>query len=209
MLILPVVTLSFLVAVKNMLLQNENFFLNFLNNFGGMLWFLKTAFTCFLLTKLCYLCGRYKYIAIAVTLLLSQLLAVTNINMYGFTTKIHAMYPSFLIGLLIKNKWDYFVEHIKEIVCISSTIFIGSLVFISNNSELFLLKLLPIELNATVLQLYIKLYKLITGFSGSIFFISLFAYIFNRKILNKIYDTVCNWGGKPWAYTCFSIYILR
>lgn len=144
MLLLPVATLSLLFAVKKLFLENENFFLIFFNGFGGMLWFLKTAFTCFLLTKLCYLCGKYKYIAVFVTLLLSQLAAVTNIDPYGFMTKIHAMYPSFLIGLLIRTKWDYFVKHIKEIVCISSTIFVGALVFISNNSELSLLNLFPI-----------------------------------------------------------------
>ena len=204
MLLLPAATLSFILAILYMLLRSENLIYKFFNLFGGAFWFLKTAFTCFLLTKLCFLCGRYKYIAIATTIIFSQLIIAVKINTYGFLTNFHLMYPCFLLGVLIKDKWNFFIEHNKKIIYISFITFIVMLLFFSINSELSLLNSLNIELKGTIFKLYSRLYKLTTGFSGSVFFISLFYWLFNRKIENKIYDTVCYWGQNT-----LGIYILQ
>lgn len=209
MLLLPVVTLSLLLALIYMIVRQENIFEKFISLSGGTLWFLKTAFTCFLLTKLCYLCGKYKYIAIAATIIFSQLIIEVKVSTFGFFTNFHLMYPFFLLGVLIKNKWSFFVEHNKKIVCISFITFIVMLLFFSKNSELSLLNSLHIELKGAIFKLYTRLYKLITGLSGSVFFISLFCWLFNRKIENKIYDTICYFGQNTLGIYIFQFVYLE
>lgn len=204
MLLLPIATLSFILAALYLFLRSENLIYKFFYLFGGNLWFLKTAFTCFFLTRLCFLCGRYKYLAIIATLILSQMDIIYMYSfLYGFTN-INIMYPCFLVGLLIRNHWNYFTTHCKQVLYISLAIFVVMLLFFSRNSSLSIINIFNIELKGVCSVFYSRFYELATGFSGSIFFISLFSILFNRKIENKIYDTICYWGQNT-----LGIYILQ
>ena len=204
MLLLPVATLSFILAALYMFFRSENLIYKFFYLFGGTLWFLKTAFTCFLLTRLCFLCGRYKYVAIIATLIVSQTdIIYMHRFFYGFTS-INIMYPCFLIGLLIRNYWEYFISHCKQILYISFITFFVMLILFSRDSPLSTINMLNIELEGFTSRFYSRFYELVTGFSGAIFFISLFSKLFNRKIENKMYDTVCYWGQNT-----LGIYILQ
>lgn len=78
------------------------------------------------------------------------------------------------------------------------------LILFSRDSPLSTINMLNIELEGFTSRFYSRFYELVTGFSGSIFFISLFSKLFNRKIENKMYDTVCYWGQNT-----LGIYILQ
>lgn len=202
MLLLPVVTLSLLLALIYMIVRQENIFEKFISLSGGTLWFLKTAFTCFIVTKLCYMCGKLKYIALIIMLIVSQ----TPIPIYSFTINIADMYPSFIIGLLIRNKWDYFQEHKKQIFYITFITFITMLLFFGKKSPFSILNKITHYIDVFT---YIRCYRLITGLSGSVFFISLFCWLFNRKIENKIYDTICYFGQNTLGIYIFQFVYLE
>lgn len=168
-------------------------------------WFLKTAFFCFLLARTAYSFGKFKIIAFLGTLFLTQIPQINHIPY--FTTNIDIMYPCFVVGILLKTYWDRIQANSRSIAIVTGIIFVVMLLFWGKEfwqpTYAMLYKLKAGEYSEGFYLAYIRLYKLIIGISGSIFFITLF-HICISDTHNAIIKKVCKNG----EYT-IGIYILQ
>jgi hypothetical protein len=170
------------------------------------LWFLKTAFFCFVMARLCFLCGKYKYIALLFSLAIAQLPHMRYVHY--FTTNIDIMYPSFVVGILIKEHLIFFKQQSKSIMIVAGIIFGGMLLFYDKefwqSTHNLFYELKAMNLDEAFYLIYIRFYKLAIGVAGSIFFIALFYRFFNNNRLNKAIDAMCDMG----KYT-LGIYVIQ
>ncbi len=168
-------------------------------------WFLKTAFFCFLLARTAYSFGKFKIIAFLGTLFLTQIPQINHIPY--FTTNIDIMYPCFVVGILLKTYWDRIQANSRSIAIVTGIIFVVMLLFWGKEfwqpTYAMLYKLKAGEYSEGFYLAYIRLYKLVIGISGSIFFITLF-HICISDTHNAIIKKVCKNG----EYT-IGIYILQ
>ena len=157
-------------------------------------WFLKTAFLCFLLARISYSFGKYKVVAFILTLLFAQSSQIYRIPY--LTTLISTMYPCFVTGILLRTYWDKVQANARTIATITGIVFAVMLIFWSKEFWH------PSSSNNFYL-LYLKLYKIVIGISGSIFFITLFHQYF-KECKNEKLKKICQYG----EYT-IGVYILQ
>lgn len=203
-LLLPCITAS-LISIGICAVKDCNLYDMFNYELPYAFWFLKTAFFCFLLSKISYSLGKYKIIAFIFTLIFTQIPHIERIPY--FTTNIDIMYPCFVIGLLIKAYWNKFQENSKTIAIVTGIIFAVMLLYWSKEfwqpTHPMLYKLKAGEYSVFLYLAYIKLYRLIIGALGSIFFIALF-HIYVSGTNNNIIKKLCSYG----EYT-IGVYILQ
>ncbi len=204
-LLMPCITASLIMAFGFCIVTSCSF--SYRLNFELLyaFWFLKTAFFCFLLSKLSYSFGKYKIVAFTLTLILSQIPHIMRIQY--FTTNIDVMYPCFVVGILLKTYWNRFKANTKFIIITSGTIFVVMLLFWSKEfwqpTYAMMYKLKTGEFLEGLYLAYIRLYKLVIGISGSIFFIALF-HICISDTHNAIVKKICTYGEHT-----IGIYILQ
>lgn len=204
-LLLPCITASVIMSIVFCIATGCKFYYKLNFELLHAFWFLKTAFFCFLLAKSSYAFGRFKVVAFIFTLLLTQIPHINHIQY--FTTNIEIMYPCFVVGILLKVYWNRIKDNSKSIAIITGIIFAAMLLFWSKDfwqpTYAMLYKLKAGEYIEGLHLAYIRLYKLIIGISGSIFFITLF-HICISDTHNAIIKKVCKNG----EYT-IGIYILQ
>ena len=204
-LLLPCFTAALLFATVTTLINQGSFLdkLDFQLEFG--FWFLKTAFFCFLLARISYCFGKYRIIAFAATLALTQIPHIYRIGY--FTTNIDIMYPCFVTGIVIREYWDIIEKNYKAIAIATGCIFLVMLLFWSKEfwqpTGTMLNKLRSGEFTEAFYLAYLRYYRLMIGIIGSTFFISMFHWCIN-EVRNKLIDTISICG----QYT-LGIYILQ
>lgn len=176
---------------------DEERLLSYIDVFEGSFWFLKTAFVCHVLSFIAMQAGRYKALAIAISLLASHYL--------NFVQLPSIMYASFLVGMLLKARWEQFVRHARVIFPIALVGYL--LLFLW--SEQYMPLTMHLFSNPWAWALKIPL-----GLLGSIAVVALFAIIFSDDqtevlsppppICNSHINTLGEWG----QYT-LGIYILQ
>ena len=97
-------------------------------------WFLKSCFICYVLSWLCWRCGRYKIVAMLLVWFLCTLQGHFFLNM---------MFPSFLLGLFLRKrplaeKW--LSDHM--LIPIGLYMILMTATFIIPNSDIYVIKLL-------------------------------------------------------------------
>lgn len=141
---------------------DEERLLSYIDVFEGSFWFLKTAFVCHVLSFIAMQAGRYKALAIAISLLASHYL--------NFVQLPSIMYASFLVGMLLKARWEQFVRHARVIFPIALVGYL--LLFLW--SEQYMPLTIHLFSNPWAWALKIPL-----GLLGSIAVVALFAIIFS------------------------------
>lgn len=204
-LLLPCFTAALLFTTVTTLIYQASFLDNLDFQLKSGFWFLKTAFFCFLLARISYCFGKYRIIAFAATLALTQIPHIYRID-YS-TTNIDIMYPCFVTGIVIREYWDIIEKNYKAIAIATGCIFSAMLLFWSKEfwqpTGEMMHKLKCGEFSEALYLAYLRYYRLIIGIMGSTFFISLFHWCINGA-RNKLIDTISKYG----QYT-LGIYILQ
>lgn len=158
-------------------------------------WFLKSCFICYCITYIGFNSGLKKCLWIPFAVFISFFLPY----------QMYLMYPAFIVGILLRsdNKFRTFVYrhfYILFIVFIVQLIFIDKSFWQHNNLMSFVMKN---DYSIILHYLFVLLYRIIIGLSGSLMFIRLFDIICDKmKCLNTV--PIVEWG----QYT-LEIYILQ
>lgn len=161
-------------------------------------WFLKSAFLCYLLAYLGHRFGKYKLLGLLLTLLVSQVAGCFNVS---------NMYPCFLVGMVLNKNVSLLKDKSKVLFLISFIFFLVMLCFWDKSFWQIpdiRTALYDKDLNSTFLYFYRRFYRIIIGFAGSLTFISLFYFLFEKKGTSKIMDMCYECG----QYT-LGIYMLQ
>lgn len=145
-----------------------------------VLWFLKSLFLCYCMYVLTYVLFKWNYYLAIVFILIS----IFYIPFMGFF-RCNYMYPCFIFGIIIK-KYSL-VDNIKSLkTCLMISAFLFFLMLIGWSCSFFehqpgILSNM-IKGNIAPATDYLKkyFYIIIIGFSGSLFFISLFKMVFQK-----------------------------
>ena len=149
-------------------------------------WFLKSCFICYCLAYFGNRINKNKWISITITLLLSQLIPVFQIPF---------MYPSFLMGMLLKNSKTLMSSFLKYryVLCVSfivMTLFWTKEAWIGSHGTT-LLK----GSEAQILDFFLlRLFRLIIGILGALSFLTLFCAIDESKMISNIVRRLCDYG---------------
>lgn len=169
---------------------------------------IKTYFLCFWFLKSLFICSilyyfsansKYRNLLFFTTLIISQ---------FCFPYQVNRMYPAFLIGVYIRQHYDWFKFHLKTIFIISSLIFVPmALTWDADLIKTPIMRphiFLHMDTEKIITITYAHYYRIVMGIAGSIMFISLF--LTGAKFFpnSKIGDTLCEWG----QYT-LGIYLLQ
>ena len=120
-LLLPLCTVCLLASTIHFLnfTAEDNFIKSFFNKFCTSLWFLKTAFSCFVFSKIVFWFIKLHFISnnkclklfiLIISIIITQIIPFLNTNIKYFTVNIGTMYLAFIIGLFIKKHWDTLME---------------------------------------------------------------------------------------------------
>ncbi|WP_298073482.1 acyltransferase family protein [uncultured Bacteroides sp.] len=160
-------------------------------------WFLKSLFLCSITYCIASKVPKYTLFAVVLSLIVSQVIPFCAFD---------RMYPCFIFGVALYKYFDYFQKNIRVMLAVSASIFIVMLVkfdasFLKGfNSD----AIKSFDLMEIGRYLYVRYYRILMGFAGSMTFIALF-YSLSRWIPNsKLGDTLCKYG----KYT-LGIYILQ
>ena len=192
-LLLPVISWSLIYSI----LTGGGYFYTLINVF----WFLKTAFICCLL-------GYWVFIQPQHILAATALVVTIGFSVAFPYYQLDLMYPFFLIGgflWLIHKRLS--VRIYKVILLLSGFIFIGCLLYLdSANYQLFLSNFgsRRVIFTEPVQTLIIRLYRIMMGLTGTLFFFSAFEIVFAKPRNGKIHSLISEWG----RYT-LGIYILQ
>lgn len=160
-------------------------------------WFLKSCFICFILSYLAYQCHRYKLFAL--TILTIICLFINRFNIY-------LMFPSFIVGLLLKERNDI-LQFVYQYQLFFWIFFLGLFIakpYINFHSVRNISEVIHSGFSSTIIPfIFSRLYKIIEGIIGALSFISLFHLLFHNK--DNYYINRCSDWGK---YT-LGIYILQ
>lgn len=154
------------------------------------LWFLKSALCCTILFAITYLAPpRWRWIAVILTLVLSQFLLIFNLKY---------MYPCFLGGAWLRNNMDWFMSKKKAITITSGIIWVVMVLFFDEYFWSYISveehNILPFETLTDSGWWFILIYRTILGLAGSLMFFGLFEamaskgfhHTFIGRILNKV-----------------------
>ena len=157
-------------------------------------WFLKSAFGCFVLYFLSQRLIKQTFLFVIVSLVLSQ---------FVFVFKINLMYPCFLFGVLLYNNFNFIKKHVTAIIPITGIIFLIMLLFWDERFWTFPTKTIRIGIQDIGYYGYTG-YRIWIGLTGTLFFISLFTYLFSRIEISSNIKHICNWGQET-----LGIYLLQ
>ena len=161
----------------------------------GCLWFLKSAFLCSVLYWIgAKMIPNKQWIGLIGTLLISQL-----INIFSF----RYMYPSFLLGVYLRNNYQLFQQYRNIITLVSGSVWIILIIFFTSETYKAHWGGYFVSLNPDSTSLLHIYHRLVTGLCGAVFFIGLFEIIFS-KITTSIISKSSQFG----QYT-LGIYILQ
>ena len=132
-------------------------------------WFLKSCFICYVLTWLCWRCGRYKLIAMGVIWILCTMQGRFNLAM---------MFPSFLLGLYLRK--DTRIEHwLSKYWYLPATIFFVILAY-----------KLVVHID------YPYIFRLLLGESGAVCSLVLFKRIIRKMPPTTLLEKTAEAGGQ-------------
>lgn len=221
-LLLPLCTVCLLASTIQFFTTCKlQFFEYFLNNFRISLWFLKTAFSCFVLTKIVFMIinltfiskSRWRKLLILITsIIFTQIIPFFDAKIQSFTTGISTMYIAFIIGLIIRRHWDTLVKNNKVILLITGTIFITMLFFLNQDmweQSKFISAFMNGNIYSGFYLIFLRTYRILIGLSGSIFFIFLFYRLLKNNPKNKIVYYICDWGQYTLGIYIAQTYILE
>lgn len=157
-------------------------------------WFLKSAFVCSLLY---YLSFRYipkPLVALVVSLVVSQC------GEHVFHLPL--MYPSFLLGVWIKNHNGRILSRPWRWVAASGVVF-GVLLLFWDAS--FWRNPHTYEL----LCWYLRAYRVAIGFAGTIFFYALFRGLSARPFWHRLFDKICVYGQETLGVYLLQVFIVE
>lgn len=202
-LLLPIFSLACIFFIIRYLCKlvgvSENlFFLNIHPESG--FWFLKSAFICSVIYYTVSKTNKYYIPILILTLLLSQF--------FHNWFQLDIMYPCFVFGALINKKLVWLTNHSFKLMLSLGVIFITMLCFYDATfwqvQSFYDASTHQIDTYALLNQGYIKIYKLIIGISGTLFFISLFEYLSHRIPTTKFGNRIIKYG----SYT-LGIYLIH
>lgn len=207
-LMLPAITLGLIIAAINITFDiNASYGSepDFLKTFWNQLWFLKSAFVCCLAAyPLFAYKGRHATLYIVLAALASQFIPETPVLHYVY------MLPFFLAGGLVSRYSDIFNRHSLTITVASGLVFLATLMFLSG--EVYIKCTLTYHWDQIVrfpaLYLY-RAYRILTGLSGSVFFIALFICLFDSKQPRKVARLLAVWGQMTLGIYAFHFIALR
>ena len=162
-------------------------------------WFVKSAFFCCLLFFIAYRCFPQKWIGITISLCLSQLVTIYQLNF---------MYPCFLFGLLINHNFALIKRNSLIITLSSGLIFLSLLLF----WDARFWKIPQVQPFLPVFQgsglgfdyVYKFSYKICIGLAGSLFFIALFEYLSTVLKGSRFTNAISRFGSET-----LGIYLLQ
>ncbi len=207
-LMLPAITLGLIIAAINITFDiNASYGSepDFLKTFWNQLWFLKSAFVCCLVAYPFFAYkGRHATLYIVLAALASQFIPETPVLHYVY------MLPFFLAGGLVSWYSDIFNRHSLTIAVASGLVFLATLMFLSG--EVYIKCTLTYHWDQIVrfptLYLY-RAYRILTGLSGSVFFIALFICLFDSKQPRKVACLLAVWGQMTLGIYAFHFIALR
>ena len=154
------------------------------------LWFLKSALCCTILFAITYLAPpHWRWIAVILTLVLSQFLLIYNLKY---------MYPCFLGGAWLRNNMDWFMSKKKTVTIVAGTIWVVMVLFFDEYFWSYISveehNILPFETLTDSGWWFILIYRTVLGLAGSLMFFGLFEamaskgfhHTFIGRILNKV-----------------------
>ena len=145
-------------------------------------WFLKSAFCCAALYYIGKLCFKQLFLSFIITFLISQFI---------FRFQINLKYPCFVFGVILHKYIGIIKQYSSLISFISGIIFITMLLFWDADFWLFPMQKISIGLQDNIEYYYYIGYRIIIGLFGTLFFISLFIYIFSKiKLSNHIINII-------------------
>lgn len=163
----------------------------------GAIWFLKSLFICYLIYFTTSKCGRFKYWALG----LSLVVCLTVPHIYF---QLDIMYPCFLFGIFINKRYDYIRCHLRLLFIVSISVFALS---ISTNVQ----SIMPDSFSSEIGYIFKgiryysnKLWTISAGFSGSLIWITLFMMSENWISSTKIGRLMCRCGTMT-----LGIYVLQ
>ncbi len=167
-------------------------------------WFLKSAFLCCILFYFANKYFKHKIVGIIFTLLLSQIIGIFQL---------YIMYPCFIFGTFINQNIDKIKAQSKILIFFFGTIFILFLLFWDASfwdipQKIIIIKSLP-DTTAAYSYIYKISYRIIIGFVGTIFFISLFEYLSNHIAFPQQLKYICKFGKDTLGIYLLQTFILE
>jgi hypothetical protein len=140
-------------------------------------WFLQQLFLSYTITYIAYKILKKEWLVF--------ILAVLFVLFMPYGSMQRFLLPMFLIGIFIKEKYQFISQHINKILLVSVCLFGVCLLFWDGNytiyksdfSQLFVFR----QMNINLSNLDIALFRLLIGFSGSIFFFLLFQKVYRKN----------------------------
>lgn len=148
-------------------LDNRTYLFIIITVFNRWFWFLKDLWLSYVITYVCYKILKKGYLVAVFGILF--VLAAPFFKIQSF------YFPLFLFGILLKENYSLIVKHLNKILCISFSLFVICLFFWSDQylsifPNMFSYKSYSYDFP----NLYLSLFRLLVGISGSIFFFTLF-----------------------------------
>jgi fucose 4-O-acetylase-like acetyltransferase len=140
-------------------------------------WFLKELFGSYVITYIAYKLFKKEWLVFLLTLLAVLFMP------YGGSQRF--LFPMFLIGIFIKDKYQLISQHINNVLLVSACLFGVLLLFWDGNYTMYLTDFPPLinlsTMNINISTLNIAIFRLLIGFSGSMFFFALFQKIYRKN----------------------------
>lgn len=160
-------------------------------------WFLKELFISYFLVFVFYRILKRKWIVFLVSI--SFVLVAPYCGMQRF------LLPLFLFGIILKDNYQFFLNHLKWTLFISGVVFLVCLLFWDGNYTIYLtpfpklVELRTMSFNFTNID--ISLLRLLIGLSGSVFLFLLFQLTYSSNWINTQLE--------KFGIQTMSIYILQ
>jgi len=164
-------------------------------------WFLKSLFICFALWYVSYCIFRRRWLALTVSVLVSQFITGWSVQW---------MYPSFAIGVLLGGNFDWLQTHRKPIAAVALAL--GGLLLIGWSKEAFLIpsvyRLPELATPELCSAIGMRMYRFLVNFALSIGLIALFLGLEQRPA-NAATAQFASWGKMTLGvYIIHSIFII-
>jgi fucose 4-O-acetylase-like acetyltransferase len=170
-------------------------------------WFLRELFISYFIVYVCFRLIKKWCFVFLLSILFVLFMPVNAVQRF--------LLPFFFVGILLRNNYQYFLDHIKRILFCSIIIFVICLVFWDGNYTVYVSGLKSIvriresfRLGAVVLDfdnLPISAFRLVTGISGSILFFALFLIMYRE---NRFYLCLSTIGKYSMGIYILHIYII-
>jgi fucose 4-O-acetylase-like acetyltransferase len=148
-----------------------------INPFRWPFWFLRELFISYVITYIAYKLLKKEWLVVLLTALFVLIMP------YGYMQRF--LLPMFLIGIFIKDKYQLISQHLNKISLVSACLFGICLLFWDSNYTVYitdfpsLFNILKTRFSISILS--IALFRLLTGFLGSMFFFALFQKVYRKN----------------------------